>query len=161
MTPPSSPAWPVVPGEQQPPQEAWKLGHAGLIPFALGTLLVWLVGGDSDELRDAHVWVALSLSAYAGAIVAFLGGVHWGLAMRAGLPGGRAFRWAMVPPLVGWFGMIMPPHAGLVVLGVMLGVCYWKDRQLYTAAGLGYWLTLRFRLSAIAAFCCFLGAAGI
>jgi hypothetical protein len=34
------------------------------------------------------------------------------------------------------------------------------DRRLYSLHGLARWLTLRFRLSAVAAVSCFLGAAG-
>jgi hypothetical protein len=66
----------------------------------------------------------------------------------------------MVPPLVAWLALVMPAHAGLVVLGVMLVVCYLVDRRLYLEKGMGAWLTLRFRLTVIAALCCFLGAAG-
>jgi hypothetical protein len=55
---------------------------------------------------------------------------------------------------------LMPPDAGLAIHGVMLLVCYLVDRRLYPLHGLGTWLTLRFRLSAIAALACFLGAAG-
>jgi hypothetical protein len=54
----------------------------------------------------------------------------------------------------------MPAYAGLVLLGAMLLVCYAVDRRLYAAQGLGAWLTLRFRLSAVAALSCFIGAAG-
>jgi hypothetical protein len=53
----------------------------------------------------------------------------------------------------------MPAHAGLVVLGVMLVMCYLVDRRRYVQAGVAHWLTLRFRLSMVAAFCCFLSAA--
>lgn len=143
----------VVPEADEPPLLARRLGHAGLIPFVFGTLLLWLV------YPDLQPWVALGLAGYAATIVAFLGGVHWGLAMRTGPITQRAFGWAMVPPLVSWVALIMPAYAGLVVLGVMLIVCYVVDRRLYLAHGMGAWLTLRFRLSAVAALCCFLGAA--
>jgi len=43
---------------------------------------------------------------------------------------------------------------------VMLLVCYAVDRRIYPTQGLSHWLTLRFRLSAVAALSCFLGAAG-
>jgi hypothetical protein len=125
-----------------------------LIPFFLGAALVWLV---HPELQP---WVALALAGYAAAIVSFLGGVHWGLAMRSAQPDMREFGWAMAPPLVAWLALVMPAHAGLVVLAVMLLVCYGVDRRFYVAEGMAAWLTLRFRLSMLAAFCCFLGAAG-
>lgn len=143
---------PVFPAE--PPALARRLGNAGLVPFVLGAVLVWLVW------PEVQPQVTLALAGYAATIVAFLGGIHWGLAMRADMPGPRSFGWAMVPPLVSGIAIIMPAHAGLVVLGVMLVVCYLVDRRLYAAAGFGHWLTLRFRLSLVAAFCCFLGAAG-
>ncbi|UFU11079.1 DUF3429 domain-containing protein [Ideonella dechloratans] len=145
-------AAPPMPAE--PPLRARQYGHAGLIPFVFGTLLLWLV------YPDLQPWVALGLAAYGAVIVSFLGGIHWGLAMSAGAPGQRAFGWAMVPPLVAWLALVMPAHAGLVVLGVMLVVCYLVDRRLYLDKGMGAWLTLRFRLTVIAALCCFLGAAG-
>jgi hypothetical protein len=66
----------------------------------------------------------------------------------------------VVPSLVAWVAVVMPPEAGLVVAGVMLVVCYLVDRRVYAVHGLARWLTLRFRLSAVAALSCFLGAAG-
>jgi hypothetical protein len=149
LPPPSIPAIP-----DEPPVIAHRLGQLGLVPFVLGALLVWLV------YPEVQPHVTLALSGYATVIVAFLGGVHWGLAMRADAHGPRAFRWAVVPPLVAWLANIMPAHAGLVVLGVMLLVCYGVDRQLYRAQGMEAWLTMRFRLSSVAALSCFLGAAG-
>jgi len=139
----------------EPSTAALRYGYAGLLPFVGGAVLVWLVRA---ELR-AHV--ALALATYGAVIVSFLGGIHWGLAMgpAAGSPG--RFGWAMVPPLVAWVGVLMPPSAGLVVMGVMLVVCYLADRRLYLSTGHARWLTLRFRLSAVAALSCFLAAAGV
>jgi hypothetical protein len=144
------------PHAAEPPQLACRLGHAGLIPFVLGALLVWLVAHNPD----AHAFVTLALAGYAATIVAFLGGVHWGLAMRVDGLGPRSFRWAMVPPLVAWLGVIMPAYAGLALLGAMLIVCYVVDRRLYVANGQAHWLTLRFRLTLVASLACFFGAAG-
>jgi hypothetical protein len=146
---------PVAAAAAEPPLLAQRLSYAGLIPFVAGALLGWLV----FPYPDAHAFVVDALAAYAALIISFLGGIHWGLAMRAEAPGPHAFRWAVVPSLVAWLGVIMPAYAGLVVLGVMLVVCYQVDRRLYVESGLGHWLTLRFRLSAVAAFCCFLSAA--
>jgi hypothetical protein len=55
---------------------------------------------------------------------------------------------------------MMPPSAGLVILGAMLVACYAVDRRLYAEEGVAHWLTLRFRLSAVASLCCLIGAAG-
>jgi len=137
------------------PVTARRLGAAGLLPFAAGALLVWLV---RDE--EAHGFVAQALSVYAALIVSFLGGIHWGLAFRHAEPPTPLLVWGVVPALVVWPAVLMPPWSGLVVQGVMLLVCYAVDRRLYPAEGVARWLTLRFRLSAVAALCCFIGAAG-
>lgn len=137
-----------------PPAFALRLGYAGLLPFFLGAALVWLV---HDELRP-HVLAGLS--AYAAVIVSFLGGIHWGAAFQRSETGHGAYVWGVVPSLVAWVAVMMPPDAGLVIHGAMLVVCYLVDRRHYPPAGLGAWLTLRFRLSSLAALSCFLGAAG-
>jgi hypothetical protein len=136
----------------QPPQIANRLAYAGLIPFVMGAALVWLVW------PEAQPYVTASLSAYAAVIVSFLGGIHWGIGFRSGEP--RAFVWGVVPSLAAWVAVVMQPYAGLALHGAMLVVCYLVDRKVYPAQGLGGWLTLRFRLSAVASLSCFVGAAG-
>ncbi|MGI9218933.1 MAG: DUF3429 domain-containing protein [Hydrogenophaga sp.] len=141
------------------------LGHAGLIPFVLLAGLLWLV---KVELQ---AWVAIALTAYAALIASFLGGIHWGIGWLAGhVAAGKAtahhaqrnhFLWGIVPSLLAWPGLLMPAFAGLAWLGFVLIVCYLADRTLYARAGLQAWLTLRFRLSAIAAVSCFIGAGAL
>lgn len=140
------------------------LAYAGLIPFVLLGLLVWLV---APELQ---AWVAIALTGYAALIASFLGGIHWGIgwnAMReAGvmpLPHARRshFLWGVAPSLLAWPGLLMPPHAGLAWLGLVLLVCYLVDRVLYNEAGLHDWLTLRFRLTAVACLSCFIAAGAL
>lgn len=137
---------------------ATRLGNLGLIPFVLGMLLVWLL---LDYNEEAHTYATLGLSIYAGTIVSFLGGIHWGLGMRQSVPSPQPFVWGVVPSLVAAIATLMPAYAGLVVHGVMLIVCYLVDRRTYPALGAGAWLTLRFRLSLVAALCCFIAAAGV
>lgn len=133
---------------------AHRLGYAGLVPFVAGAALVWMVH------PEAHPYATLALATYASVIVSFLGGIHWGVAFRQEQPDPRLLAWGVVPSLVAWVAVVMPPEAGLVVAGTMLIVCYAVDRRIYTAYGLTRWLTLRFRLSAVASVSCFLGAAG-
>jgi hypothetical protein len=111
--------------------------------------------------------VAAALSAYGAVIVSFLGGIHWGHVMRqwpqaeAGAAWADAtLVWGVMPSLVAWLGVLMPPYAGLFVLGLAIIGCYLVDRRRYAALGLQAWMTLRFRLTAVASLCCFLGAAG-
>lgn len=133
---------------------ARKLAYAGLVPFVLGAALVWLVR------PDAHPHVVDALAKYAALVVSFLGGIHWGLGMRQGVPSPSPFGWAVVPALLAWVAVVMPAYAGLVVQGVMLIACYLVDRKTYPALGASAWLTLRFRLSAVASLSCFIAAAG-
>lgn len=161
MTPTAPSTLPARPptGLPELPPMAWHLGHAGLIPFVLGTLLVWLV------TPEAHPYVASALAAYAAVIVSFLGGIHWGLVMRMPTDAPpaaaqSALVWGVIPSLVAWMGVMMPPHAGLVVSGAAIVGCYLVDRRRYAAQGVGRWLTLRFRLTGVASLSCFLSAAG-
>lgn len=144
----------MVSAADEIPLWARQLGYAGMLPFVGGAVLVHLVW------PEAHPYAVLALAAYASTIVAFLGGVHWGVAFTQAHPDPKLFAWGVVPSLVAWVAIVMPPSAGLVVLGVMLIACYAVDRRLYTRHGLQRWLVLRFRLSAVAALSCFLGAAG-
>lgn len=147
-------AFPATPVTQPPPLWARRLGWAGALPFGIGALLVWLVN------PEVLPYAALALSAYAALVASFLGGVHWGLAMRDGDVQAQGFAWAVVPMLIAWPALLMPPGAGLALLGALLTACYMVDRRLYPLRGLSHWLTLRFRLSAVAALSCFIGAAG-
>jgi Protein of unknown function (DUF3429) len=137
-----------------PPALALRLGYFGLLPFVVGALLVWLVNA------DAHPYATAALAAYAAVIVSFLGGIHWGIAFSAREQQPLLFTWGVLPSLVAWVAVVMPPSAGLVVLGAMLVVCWVIDRRVYPRHGLAAWLTLRFRLSMVAALSCFIGAAG-
>jgi hypothetical protein len=145
---PSPPSLPAL------PPHVLRLAYAGLIPFVMGAFLVWIVHA------EAHPYATLALSAYAAVIVSFLGGVHWGIGFQMADPPPSLFTWGVVPSLVAWLAVLMPPSAGLVIHGVMLVACYLVDRRVYPVHGLGRWLTLRFRLSAVASLSCFLGAAG-
>lgn len=138
-----------------PSPRARLLGYAGLLPFVLGATLVWVVN------EEAHPHALAMLTLYAAVIVSFLGGIHWGLAMQAATEGGDArLLWGVVPSLMAWVGALMTPDAGLVVQGAALIACYVVDRQAYPTWGAAGWLTLRFRLTAVASLSCFLGAAG-
>jgi hypothetical protein len=143
-----------VTNPSSPTPAALRLGHAGLLPFVVGAALVWAVR------PDAHPYVTVALSAYAAVIVSFLGGIHWGFAMRRSDAPASLAGWGVVPSLVAWVAVVMPPYAGLIVLGAMLVACYLVDRRVYPVQGAAGWLTLRFRLTAVASLSCFIGAAG-
>ncbi len=140
-----------------------NLGRAGLIPFALLALLVWLLDG------EPQTFAATAMAIYAALIVSFLGGIHWGAAWVHAAAGSvthdehqaQALWWGIIAPLLAWPGALMPAHAGLVWLGLMLVACYGVDRKLYPSAGLQEWLAMRFHLSCVAALCCFIAAGAL
>lgn len=140
-----------------PPALALRLGYAGLIPFVLGAALTWVVR------PDAHPYVVDALAKYAAVIVSFLGGIHWGLVMRpSGTEGASSpgIVWGIFASLAAWVAAVMPAYAGLALLGALLLASYAFDRRAYPAAGAAGWLTLRFRLTAVASLSCFIAAAG-
>jgi hypothetical protein len=137
----------------QVPAGARRVAYAGLVPFVMSALLIWIVR------PDVLPYVTHALTAYTGVVVSLLAGVHWGLMMRRGDDQPRRYATSAAIAMGAWVGLMMRPDAGLVLQGAMLVAGYLVDRKLYPAEGLAAWLTLRFRFSALAALCCFIGAA--
>ena len=97
------------------PPLALVLGLAGLVPFAACGY-----GAVSTYGEPA----AQALAAYGAVILAFLGGVHWGLALPE--PSGRGANarigFGVVPSLIGWVALLLvvavSAEAGLALLVV-------------------------------------------
>ncbi len=130
---------------------ARMLGLAGLLPFIAGAAAVWLVG-EQDRLPTT------ALLAYAALIASFLGGIHWGLAMRDAPADATQLLWGVSPSLLGWLAVLLPPRWGLLLAPATLIACYAVDRRIYRRLGLGSWLGLRAGLTVVASVCCLLGA---
>lgn len=94
---------------------AYLLGLAGLIPFLGCGLGALSTQPQADDLLAA-------LIAYGAVILAFLGGVHWGLTMAQVPPRAEATRFGLgvLPSLAGWVAllvpMVLPRELGLAVL---------------------------------------------
>lgn len=129
-----------------PRNVAW-LGYAGLVPFVAGAIGPWL-----------PVWWApaasLGFMGYSAAILAFLGGIQWGVALRAG-----ADRLAertvvgVLPALAGALAILLGARwgGGLLLAGflLLLGWEAHRNRALLP----GWYLPLRVRLTAGVAAC--------
>jgi len=137
-----------------PPSWARLLGFAGLLPFVAGAATLWAV---RDPATSAHAGFALA--AYAATIAAFLGGVHWGPALRAGGVAPLPLIWGVIPQLAGWLALLVPAPASLLTCAAVLVACYAADRRLYPEAGLAAWLPMRLQLTVVAAASCIVGAA--
>lgn len=147
-----------MPHTSSPSPVAQRLAWAGLAPLALGTLLIALL--DSPGYEDLHAFVSGATSIYAALIIAFVGALHWGISMTLPATDQRTalWIWSVVPGLLAWLAALMPPWSGLIIHGILLPISYLMDRRHYPDWNLQAWLTLRFRLTVIASFLCFLAA---
>lgn len=91
-------------------------GVAGLTPFVIGTVGVWMF---------RHPFDSMALGAqmnYGAVILSFLGAVHWGLVLRMPHGAPRALLvWGVVPSLVGWAALAFGPpiQHGVMMLGFL------------------------------------------
>lgn len=124
---------------------AHQLGMLGLIPFIFLSLACWVA---HPGWLEGFIYAQ---SAYGIAILSFLGGIHWGIALVA--PGlsaeltRRALIWGVVPSLIACLSKL---HFGLGFFVLMFGfvVAYQIDKRLYAAYQLPDWfLQLRRRLT--------------
>lgn len=145
-----------------PGRLATQLGHASLLPFVGGAVFIWLLSGRAPE---PFFFLVGALTSYTALVIAFLGGLPWGLAVRVRPEEAdhalvqRTLWTGLIRLVTAWIGLTMPPHAGLPVLGALLIAGYLIDRRLYPLLGASGWLTLRFRLTIVASLSCFLVAA--
>jgi Protein of unknown function (DUF3429) len=110
------------------PRPALVLGCAGLIPFLAGVLGVWTLG-------YPDFFLALNLMmVYAAVILAFLGAVHWGLALAQEAAGDwRRLAPSVLPALAGWFALMLPNAFGLLLLAIGFAAVFLADRAAVTA----------------------------
>lgn len=126
---------------------ATRLGFAGLIPFVTLSLACWIVHpGWLPQFIQAQLF-------YGIAILSFLGGLHWGVALLLrDRPAGqvkRALLWGVMPSIFAWVSMV---NVGVAFLVQMIGfvIAYQVDKRFYADYGLPEWfLALRFRLTCI------------
>lgn len=97
------------------------LGWAGLLPFAFGALLCWV--GSLPVLPFDGPGVMLG---YGAAILGFLGGVRWGMALRRGDDAAAELVRSVMPAVLGWAAMLLASRelalatAALLFVGVAL-----------------------------------------
>ena len=135
-----------------PTPAARVLGFAGLIPFVATALGAWTLPA---ALQGP---AAGALLAYGATIVSFLGGIHWGFAMRREVAPTSMLVWGVVPSLAAWAALLLPRPAGLWVLAAALVACYLRDRTVFPAEGAEGWLALRGPLTGVATVACLAGA---
>ena len=125
-----------------------RLGYLGLIPFLAGAVTALL----SEEL------VSLAFQAfilYSLAILSFMGGIHWGLALIIGTRQSTRLLISVVPVIVAWICMIaLPATLTLAVLGGGFIAQWFIDRPILAELPIPSWyLEMRPRLAYAVAGC--------
>lgn len=123
------------------------LGFGGLIPF-YGLSITVLLAPDASLRNFAFV----GLSVYAVAILAFLGAIHWGLAMAVSDLSAhlrkRLLIFGVLPALAGCGLFFMPGGYRLLGLALAFGAVLVFDSLHYQTLGLPKdWLRLRSQLT--------------
>jgi hypothetical protein len=116
-----------MPASVKLPPLANQLGYAGLIPFVLCALALWLADASYKPLLHQ------ALVAYAAVILTFVGAFHWGIALARHADGrdmSAAWVWSVVPSLLAWVALLMPPNYASPFLSIALIVCWVVDRSL-------------------------------
>ncbi|MBI3285358.1 MAG: DUF3429 domain-containing protein [Burkholderiales bacterium] len=124
-----------------------RIGIAGLVPFILLTPICWLVHPD---------WLGYFIRAqlsYGIAILSFLGGLHWGVALLHGAKDEqetkKSLLWGVIPTLIAWCSMINM-GVGFLVQIVGFIVAYQVDRRLYLGYAMPVWfIHLRLQLTRV------------
>lgn len=137
------------------PRTARVLGYAGLIPFVSAALAIhapW-----PGAAASVQVFVA-----YGAAILAFLGGIQWGLALTPGIA--RATERVVIgvlPSLLAWLALLLPaPTAISVLAGGFAALLLWERRRCPVARPAWY-PGLRIRLTSTVLVCHGVALAGI
>ena len=125
-----------------------RLGYLGLIPFVFGAVTALL----SQEL------VSLAFQAfilYSIAILSFMGGVHWGLALITGTRQSTRLLISVVPVVAAWICLIaLPAPLTLAVLGGGFIAQWFIDRPILAELPIPSWyLEMRPRLAYVVAGC--------
>ena len=110
--------------ETRLPLSAGWLGWLGAVPF------VGLAGTVPFLSGAPRVIVEHALVAYGAAILSFLGGVHWGLAVRSRSSRDDGKLWltlSVIPALAGWAALLVPETPGLFTLAIAAAVMLWVD----------------------------------
>ncbi len=134
---------------------AYALGLAGALPFVALAVAAWTTV--PERVPVVERW----LVAYGAVILAFVGALHWGLAMRADAVIARPWAvlgWSVAPALAGWIALVLPAPAAIVVLMAAFLAHLAMDRRRAAALGAADWY-LRLRGALTTLVCASLAAA--
>jgi hypothetical protein len=115
----------TVPASNKMPRSVLWLGALGLLPFVAASLLAVI----APSIKETAV---AALIAYGAVILSFLGGALWGLIIGradADRMGGLLIL-SVVPSLIGWVSLLLPPVMALVLLALSSGCWFVVDTRM-------------------------------
>lgn len=122
---------------------AISLGFVSAAPFIVLALCTWLVA-PAWQIRMAE-----GLLGYGAAVLAFLGGMHWGIAAAGDDAPHEGWRYiyGICPPLLAWVAISSPVDKGLFLLFSGLVAAFIVDRRVLRT---GWLVALRGGLTVVA-----------
>ena len=139
----------TAPANNKIPRPVLWLGALGLLPFVAAMLLAVM----APSIKETAV---AALMAYGAVILSFLGGTLWGLVIgRVGDDRmGGLLVLSVVPSLIGWVSLLLPPVMALVPLALSFGCWFAVDtRMAKEKIALQWYPRLRMPLTVIVVCC--------
>lgn len=126
-----------------------RLGYAGLIPFVVLSAAIWLAPANYQVLINQ------ALLLYASLILAFMGAVHWGLAMlRTDHNYQPQLGISVIPALLAWFALFLPEilNYSVLIIGFAL-LCLFDTHMTKTGRAPNWYPQLRSPLTTVVVAC--------
>jgi len=115
------------------PRAAALLGFSGVLPFAALAAAVWAA-------PQIHMGFLVNAQiAYGAAILSFLGAAQWGASLNKPQPEAARLIWSVIPALIAWAGLMLPPTWGLATLIAGVIACYAMDQRAVASGFLPLW----------------------
>lgn len=122
--------------------------------------MVWLPW--SAEWRELFSGL---LVVHVAMVIAFIGGIHWGIGLRYAATTGQVpvfhIVWGPLPAYLAWAVTGLPGVWALVVLGLLFLWTHEIDRRVWPGCGLAPWMPLRSWFTVFAVVGCLAGALGM
>ena len=121
------------------------LGYAGLIPFIVLSAALWFLP------PTYQVLINQALLLYASLILAFMGAVHWGLAMLQNENRNhQQLGFSVIPALVAWLAFFLPEILNYSVLIIAFALlCLFDTRMAKSGRAPGWYPRLRSPLTTV------------
>lgn len=121
------------------------IGLSGLLPFVAAAVGVAALPPFVQPIAFYAAFV------YSLAILSFLGGVHWGIALAGGST--ARYIWAVVPPLLGFVAVFAPRPVALYAMAAAFVLVGIVDIAVFRRAGPAWYASLRAVLTVVVAVC--------